>query len=138
MCDGASGYPGIPPNVANCNWWQDYNDWLVTNQNANGSWSGYSYWTDPLSTAFDITILSAIQINIIQCDVTGGQNVPDGFVDKLDLALISKSRGQAPVPPKDVFDTNKDGVINAEDVKICIPKCTLANCAITPVGTQPN
>ncbi len=40
------------------NWWEDYCNWLVLNQNGNGSWSGYSYWTDPLSTAWDISILS--------------------------------------------------------------------------------
>ncbi len=40
-----------------CNWWQDYNQWLVANQNASGSWNGYDYWTGPLATAFDVSIL---------------------------------------------------------------------------------
>jgi hypothetical protein len=40
------------------NWWEDYCNWLVLNQNASGSWTGYQYWTDPLSTAWDISILS--------------------------------------------------------------------------------
>jgi hypothetical protein len=40
------------------NWWEDYCNWLVLNQNPNGSWTGYSYWIDPLSTAWSISILS--------------------------------------------------------------------------------
>ena len=40
-----------------CNWWQDYNQWLVSNQNTDGSWDGYAYWTGPLATAFDVSIL---------------------------------------------------------------------------------
>jgi hypothetical protein len=40
-----------------CNWWQNYNEWLVDNQNGNGSWNGVFYWTGPLATAFDVQIL---------------------------------------------------------------------------------
>lgn len=43
-------------------WWEDYNEWLVDSQNANGSWSGYSNWTGPLATAWYINILNATQI----------------------------------------------------------------------------
>ena len=45
-----------------CNWWQDYNEWLFNNQNPDGSWSGYAYWTDPLSTSFFVNILGATQL----------------------------------------------------------------------------
>jgi hypothetical protein len=40
-----------------CNWWQTYNQWLVQSQSGDGSWPGYAYWTDPLSTAWDVSIL---------------------------------------------------------------------------------
>lgn len=58
------------------------------------------------------------------CDADG-----DGDIDKLDLSLISRSRGQA-AQPGDQRDANGNGVIELDDVKICIPLCTRANCAI--------
>ena len=57
------------------------------------------------------------------CDVDG-----NGSIDNLDLAAISRARGQTP-QLGDSRDANGDGVINAADVKACIPRCTLANCA---------
>ena len=44
------------------NWWEDYCNWLVLNQNANGSWSGYSSWYGSLSTAWDINILNGTSV----------------------------------------------------------------------------
>jgi hypothetical protein len=46
------------------NWWEDYCEWLVKNQNGDGSWNdfSYSYWGDPLSTAWNINILNATKI----------------------------------------------------------------------------
>jgi hypothetical protein len=41
------------------NWWEDYCQWLVTHQGGDGSWGGYWYWGDPLSTAWSINILNA-------------------------------------------------------------------------------
>ena len=58
------------------------------------------------------------------CDVDG-----DGDIDKIDLSLISKARGQTPTA-NDPRDANGDGRIDPLDVKVCIPKCTRANCAI--------
>jgi hypothetical protein len=58
------------------------------------------------------------------CDVD-----KDGDIDKLDLALISKARGQVALPG-DARDANLDGIIDPRDVKICIPKCTRASCAV--------
>jgi hypothetical protein len=56
---------GDPPTAPNtCNWWQDYNDWLVWNQNANGGWSGYDYWTGNLATAFYLPILGGTEIPV--------------------------------------------------------------------------
>jgi streptogramin lyase len=53
----------------------------------------------------------------------------DGDIDKLDLRVISRARGQIALP-NDPRDANFDGVISPADVKRCIPLCTLANCAI--------
>jgi hypothetical protein len=47
---------------ADCNWWQDYNEYLVSTQLANGSWAGYSYWTGTLATAFYLPILGGTQL----------------------------------------------------------------------------
>jgi hypothetical protein len=58
------------------------------------------------------------------CDVDG-----DGDIDKLDLSLISKSRGQT-VQLGDPRDSDGDGVITPADVKACIPLCTRVSCAI--------
>jgi len=64
-----------------------------------------------------------IQTQLRVCDVDA-----DGDIDKIDLALISKSRGQT-VLPGDPRDANGDGVITPADVKACIPLCTRAGCA---------
>lgn len=45
-----------------CNWFEDYAEYLVSTQNANGSWSGYSYWNAGLATPWYINILAATQI----------------------------------------------------------------------------
>jgi hypothetical protein len=45
-----------------CNWWQDYNEWLVNNQNATGFWEGYAYWDRILATAYDLPILGGAAI----------------------------------------------------------------------------
>ena len=44
------------------NWFEDYCQWLVDSQNVDGSWDGYSYWTGPLATAWNINILAATAI----------------------------------------------------------------------------
>ncbi len=61
----------------------------------------------------------------IKCDVDG-----DGDIDKADLALISRARGQQATGPDDPRDSDNDGLITPNDVKACIPECTLPNCAI--------
>ena len=43
------------------NWWEDYNESLVSTQNTNGSWGGYSYWSTPLATAWNINILAGTE-----------------------------------------------------------------------------
>ena len=44
------------------NWYEDYNNWLVGNQNPDGSWTGYSYWSGAMATAWDINILLATEV----------------------------------------------------------------------------
>jgi hypothetical protein len=44
---------------ATWNWWEDYCQFLVGSQNADGSWSGYSYWSGALADAWYINILNA-------------------------------------------------------------------------------
>lgn len=59
------------------------------------------------------------------CDVDG-----DGDIDKADLSLISRARGQQATGPDDPRDSDRDGLITPTDVKVCIPQCTRSNCAI--------
>jgi len=44
------------------NWWEDYCEYLVTTQNANGSWNGYSHWAGPMATSWYVNILAATEI----------------------------------------------------------------------------
>lgn len=61
---------------------------------------------------------------VASCDVDN-----DGDVDKIDLSLISRARGQVALVPVDARDGDGDGRISPNDVKACIPKCTRASCA---------
>lgn len=58
------------------------------------------------------------------CDVDG-----DGDIDKLDLALISRARGQRSTGPTDPRDADGDGLITPNDAKVCLARCTRPNCA---------
>ncbi len=70
---------GIPS--ANCNWWQDYNQWLVSNQQGDGSWSGYYWWVDVLATAFNLSILSGANIPTINLNLSMRHQLPpSGYV----------------------------------------------------------
>jgi len=60
-----------------------------------------------------------------KCDVDG-----DGDIDKADLALISRARGQLATGPDDQRDSDGDGKITPNDVKVCTQECTRPNCAI--------
>ncbi len=53
----------------------------------------------------------------------------DGDVDKADLSVISRARGQVALPG-DPRDGNGDGKIDTTDVQACMKLCTKANCAI--------
>jgi streptogramin lyase len=81
------------------------------------------------NTAGDSPVLSDLSVmtaatGVQICDVD-----LDGDIDKLDLREISRARGQVALP-NDPRDANQDGVITPSDTKVCIPLCTLANCAI--------
>lgn len=52
----------------------------------------------------------------------------DGDVDKADLSIISRARGQVALPG-DPRDGNGDGKIDTTDVQACMKICTRANCA---------
>lgn len=54
-----------PSGKAACTWAEDYNQWLMQHQKADGSWGGYSYWTDPLAGALYVNILGAIRIPLM-------------------------------------------------------------------------
>jgi hypothetical protein len=54
------------------NWWEDYCQWLVLNQNSNGSWNGDYYWTGPMATAWDINILNATRTIVVPLPGTVG------------------------------------------------------------------
>jgi hypothetical protein len=53
------------PTSGVCNWWQDYNEYLVTTQGTNGSWAGYDHWTGTLATAFYLPILGGTQVPVV-------------------------------------------------------------------------
>jgi hypothetical protein len=72
--------------------------------------------------ASNVVVMNWVQA-IARCDVD-----QDGDIDKVDLALITRARGQVPVP-NDPRDSDVDGRITANDVKVCMPQCTRASCA---------
>lgn len=53
------------------NWWEDYCEWLVSQQNGNGSWNGYDYWGAGLATPWFINILAATEIPDVNVPVPG-------------------------------------------------------------------
>ena len=59
-----SNPPGTGVPEVGCNWWQDYNEYLVRTQNGDGSWGGYAYWTGPMAAAFFLPILGGTEIPI--------------------------------------------------------------------------
>jgi hypothetical protein len=59
---GAGRIGGQDPGDV-CNWFEDYAEWLVTNQGVNGSWPGYTgNWPAILATPWFINILAATEI----------------------------------------------------------------------------
>ncbi len=78
--------------------------------------------------------VGTISANATKTWIPGQQTVvcrvdTDTDVDQLDLALISRARGQT-AQPGDTRDADRNGVINPIDVKLCIKQCTRPNCAV--------
>lgn len=44
------------------NWWEDYCEYLVSTQNQDGSWDGYSSWSGAMAIGWYINILAATEI----------------------------------------------------------------------------
>jgi len=100
--------------------------------NANGV-AQYCYTGTNVGTDTIVGAVGQLQSNrvtkqwtsaVTTCDVD-----KDGDIDKNDLALISRARGQAPLPG-DPRDSDGDGLITPNDVKVCIKVCTRPNCAV--------
>jgi hypothetical protein len=47
------------------NWWEDYCQFLVTTQNADGSWPDFSYWYGSLEAGWYINILNATATTVV-------------------------------------------------------------------------
>lgn len=74
----------------------------------------------------DSPVLSDLKVSTVsleKCDVD-----KDGDIDKIDLSLISKARGQTALPG-DPRDSDGDGKITPNDVKVCTQLCTRPSCA---------
>ena len=57
---GAAVTPGKTPGSGVCNWWEDLNEYLVRNQNVDGTWTEtFTSWPDPLNTSLYLNILGA-------------------------------------------------------------------------------
>lgn len=116
-------------------------DYTVTGPNArtgfaNGGANGVAQFCYTGTNAGTDSIVGAVgtlQSNTVTkiwtatlaiCDVDR-----DGDIDQSDLSLISRARGQT-AQPNDPRDSDRDGVITMNDVKVCLKLCTRPNCAI--------
>jgi Abnormal spindle-like microcephaly-assoc'd, ASPM-SPD-2-Hydin len=90
-CGYPGNPPGNPPGSAPCNWWEDYNQWLVGNQAADGSWPGYAYWYGPLSTSWSISILGATPVPVGSCVVPSPSSIDFGkvFLDRRKKVILT-------------------------------------------------
>ena len=114
---------------------------ITCNTDANGEvsftyTSNGSTGTDTIEACYSDNLGQQVCSQQVTKDwVTGGGGLmcdadTDGDVDKLDLVIIGRARGQTAVTPFDPRDSNGNGVIDTGDVKACIPQCTRAGCAI--------
>lgn len=76
--------------------------------------------TPPTSRTTRSNVIAGVQV----CDIDR-----DGDIDKRDTDAILRARGQAALPG-DPRDADGDGLITVRDAKICIQRCTRANCAV--------
>lgn len=89
--------------------------WHYFDPNSN-DWDWYAQ-IDDVSLACD-NVPEALR-----CDVN-----LDGYVDRSDISLIGRARGQA-AAPGDPRDNDGDGIISLSDSRQCVQLCTLSRCA---------
>jgi hypothetical protein len=77
-CGAPNNLPGATSQSGGvCNWWEDMNQYLVTTQNPNGSWTdNVGEWSDPLNTSFFIAILDAAPLPTTITQVSPPMSVP--------------------------------------------------------------
>jgi Thrombospondin type 3 repeat len=61
----------------------------------------------------------------LACDVD-----EDGDIDKSDIALITALRGESVPPANPLADEDGNGIININDARGCVLKCTNPKCAV--------
>lgn len=117
-------------------------DFVVSGANANNGFvftntlGNAEYCYTGLSIGLDNIVASVGNLNATATMQWTDANGPmlcdaddDRDIDRMDLRIISRSRGQIALP-NDPRDANKDGIISPADIKVCIPLCTLAGCAV--------
>lgn len=105
------GFDEDPLVSATDDWYSHYCDLLVSIQNANGSWTGYSNWYGPLATAWYVNILNATKIP--------DQNELDVYVDIKPTScpnpVNAKSKGVLPVA---ILGTDKLDVMEIDPATV--------------------
>ena len=96
--------------------------------------NGSSWFTVPstLDTVHQVVIVAVSRLNsvfalagtTVACDANG-----DGQIDISDINLIVQARNTPSCRPGDPRDADKDGLITANDARVCVLKCTNKNCA---------
>ncbi len=116
---------------------------IVTIQGFNGigPYTGYNFYNDDavdaltgeiLQDAYQSTAayLAAVWKTHFQvalrstCDVDG-----NGSIDRLDLNAIMAARNTPATGATDARDADGNGTIDANDARLCVLRCTFANCA---------
>ena len=89
-------------------------------------------WSQRLAQYFVATLLLSPAAYGTDCDVDA-----DGDIDRDDVRLIALARNTPANGPDDPRDPNGDGIITANDARICSLQCTLPRCAIPPSNAAP-
>ncbi len=87
---GVGTIPNAPANTETPagDWYGDYAEYLVTHQNADGSWNGYDYWNSWLSTGWYIVILQATILPVeVDVQVPDCACEDDGYTVTVDYSV---------------------------------------------------